>query len=130
MYLKNQSKNSLLIYDQINSKYFVNLVPIRKRKGKKLTNPASVMTSLVIFIFLTQPLSNSSSVHGSFLRTGGGFFLSLDCEYKIGVVLLLLMFLDREGAAWLVSEANLLLLIFDDVDDENGEEVSDPKGLF
>lgn len=40
------------------------------------------------------------------------------------------MFLDREGAAaWLVSDMNLLLLIFDDVD-ENGVEVSDPKGFF
>lgn len=98
------------------------------------------MTSLVIFIFLTQPSSNSSSVHGSFLSIGGGFFLALDCEKKIGVVLLL-VFLEREGSfIWLVSDVklgavglvsgvNLLLLIFD-VDDDNGVAVSDPRGLF
>lgn len=56
------------------------------------------MTSLLILIFLTHPSNNSSRVHLSFFSIGGGFLSPVDCEYMIGVLLLLLLvFLDREG---------------------------------
>lgn len=94
----------------------------------RLTNPVSVMTSLVTLIFLTDPSSNSSSVHASFLSTGGGFLLAVDWEKKMGVVLLLLMFLDKEGFSGevLVSEAvDFVLVCLDE-----GGDVSVPRGLF
>jgi hypothetical protein len=63
------------------------------------------MTSLVILIILTHPSSNSSRVHLSFFSTGGGFVSAVDRENMIGVVvLLLLIFLDREEAGFSVSK--------------------------
>ena len=63
------------------------------------------MTSLLILIFLTHPSNNSSRVHLSFFSTGGGFVSAVDRENMIGVVvLLLLIFLDREEAGFSVSK--------------------------
>ena len=74
------------------------------------------MTSLVILIFFAQPSSNSSSVHSSSLSIGGGFFLTVDWEKTMGVVLCLLVFLSREEELdmWMwVLEVPLLFLVLE-----------------
>jgi len=77
-------------------------VKIRKKKGAKKmrwwnwmdTNPVSVRTSLVILIFFLHPKHKSSRVHSSFLSIGGGFSIPDEFEYMIGLLLLLLAFLE------------------------------------
>lgn len=72
--------------------------------------PVSEITSLVILIFLTHPRHNSSSVHSSFFSIGWGFVRAMDCEYIIGVVLLLRVpTLDKEGFS--LGVLGLLVLI-------------------
>lgn len=65
---------------------------------RRETNPSSETISLLIVIFLTEPSHNSSSVHVSFLSTGGGFLLAAVVWENI-IGLRLLIFLERLGSA-------------------------------
>lgn len=103
------------------------------RNGKEVTNPVSVMTSLITLIFLMHPWHKSSSEHSSFFSIGWGFLRAVDCENTMGAVLLLrLELLEREGStsvgvvllrlvlldkvAWKSVEVVLLRLVLSDKD--------------
>lgn len=85
-----------------------------------VTNPALLMTSLVILIFFTHPWHNSSSANASFFSIGRGFFLAVVREKTIGVVLLLLTLLDKDSG-WSEVPDLLALDVWEVGDGEAGD---------